>query len=89
MVELLREVPPPTSLPCHSCFQVLCLSSCLQCEFLTFKLILLILHVSSLFLFTIGSVKLWDPRQKEKPVAVMEPVDGEQRRDCWSVTFGM
>ena len=36
----------------------------------------------------LGSVKLWDPRQKGKPVAVMEPIDGEQRRDCWSVSFG-
>ncbi|KAL1140366.1 hypothetical protein AAG570_000298 [Ranatra chinensis] len=37
-----------------------------------------------------GSVKLWDPRQKGCPVAVMEPIqDGNQlRRDCWCVTFG-
>ncbi|KAG8323518.1 dynein axonemal assembly factor 10 [Homalodisca vitripennis] len=35
-----------------------------------------------------GSVKVWDPRQKNKPVAVMEPADGEARRDCWSVAFG-
>ncbi|XP_058796805.1 dynein axonemal assembly factor 10 [Phymastichus coffea] len=35
-----------------------------------------------------GSVKVWDPRQKDKPVAVMEPKEGETRRDCWSVAFG-
>ncbi|XP_075223991.1 dynein axonemal assembly factor 10 [Lycorma delicatula] len=35
-----------------------------------------------------GSVKVWDPRQKEKPVAIMEPDEGEVRRDCWTVTFG-
>lgn len=35
-----------------------------------------------------GSVKVWDPRQKNKPVAVMEPAEGEARRDCWSVAFG-
>lgn len=35
-----------------------------------------------------GSVKVWDPRQKSRPVAVMEPKEGESRRDCWSVAFG-
>ncbi|KMQ96723.1 wd repeat-containing protein 92-like protein [Lasius niger] len=35
-----------------------------------------------------GSVKVWDPRQKGRPVAVMEPKEGESRRDCWSVAFG-
>ncbi|XP_018309025.1 WD repeat-containing protein 92 isoform X2 [Mycetomoellerius zeteki] len=35
-----------------------------------------------------GSVKVWDPRQKNRPVAVMEPKEGESRRDCWSVGFG-
>lgn len=35
-----------------------------------------------------GSVKVWDPRQKGRPVAVMEPKEGESRRDCWTVTFG-
>nr|XP_034177020.1 WD repeat-containing protein 92 [Osmia lignaria] len=35
-----------------------------------------------------GSVKVWDPRQKDRPVAVMEPKEGESRRDCWTVTFG-
>ena len=36
-----------------------------------------------------GSVKVWDPRQKDIPVANMEPAVGEQKRDCWSVAFGM
>ncbi|XP_034250555.1 WD repeat-containing protein 92 isoform X1 [Thrips palmi] len=35
-----------------------------------------------------GSVKVWDPRQKDKPVAVMEPEEGETKRDCWAVGFG-
>ena len=35
-----------------------------------------------------GSVKVWDPRQKDKPVACMEPAEGEMRRDCWTVAFG-
>ncbi|UYV74612.1 WDR92 [Cordylochernes scorpioides] len=35
-----------------------------------------------------GSVKVWDPRQKDDPVAIMEPRDGETRRDCWTVCFG-
>ncbi|KAE8741376.1 hypothetical protein FOCC_FOCC013075 [Frankliniella occidentalis] len=35
-----------------------------------------------------GSVKVWDPRQRDKPVAVMEPEEGESKRDCWAVGFG-
>ncbi|KAM8859289.1 dynein axonemal assembly factor 10 [Spinachia spinachia] len=35
-----------------------------------------------------GTVKVWDPRQKDSPVANMEPVDGETKRDCWTVAFG-
>ncbi|XP_074104761.1 dynein axonemal assembly factor 10 [Cotesia typhae] len=35
-----------------------------------------------------GSVKVWDPRQKDRPVAVFEPKEGDSRRDCWSVAFG-
>lgn len=35
-----------------------------------------------------GSVKIWDPRQKDRPVAIIEPKTGDTRRDCWSVTFG-
>ncbi|CAM9883692.1 dynein axonemal assembly factor 10 [Lampetra fluviatilis] len=35
-----------------------------------------------------GTVKVWDPRQKDVPVANMEPVEGENKRDCWTVAFG-
>lgn len=38
--------------------------------------------------FFSGSVKVWDPRQKNKPVAVMECVNNEEKRDCWCVCFG-
>lgn len=35
-----------------------------------------------------GLVKVWDPRQKERPVITIEPSEEEQKRDCWSVAFG-
>ncbi|KAK3092270.1 hypothetical protein FSP39_000535 [Pinctada imbricata] len=35
-----------------------------------------------------GAVKVWDPRQKNDPVATMEPGEGEDKRDCWAVCFG-
>ena len=35
-----------------------------------------------------GTVKVWDPRQKDTPVANMEPGAGEAKRDCWTVAFG-
>ncbi|XP_078412619.1 dynein axonemal assembly factor 10 isoform X2 [Cetorhinus maximus] len=35
-----------------------------------------------------GMVKVWDPRQKDTPVANMQPADGDTRRDCWTVAFG-
>lgn len=31
---------------------------------------------------------MWDSRQKDTPVANMEPVEGETKRDCWTVAFG-
>lgn len=31
---------------------------------------------------------MWDPRQNDTPVANMEPVQGESKRDCWTVAFG-
>lgn len=31
---------------------------------------------------------MWDPRQKDTPVANMEPIEGENKRDCWTVAFG-
>lgn len=39
-------------------------------------------------LFFPGTVKVWDPRQNDTPVANMEPVQGESKRDCWTVAFG-
>ncbi|XP_063596201.1 dynein axonemal assembly factor 10-like [Penaeus indicus] len=35
-----------------------------------------------------GLVKVWDPRQRDRPVVTIEPKEGEQKRDCWSVAFG-
>jgi len=35
-----------------------------------------------------GCVHIWDPRQKDRPVASMEPEEGAPARDCWSVAFG-
>ena len=36
-----------------------------------------------------GSVKIWDVRQKDRPVAVIEPEEGASRKDCWAVAFGI
>ncbi|RXG58827.1 WD repeat-containing protein 92 [Armadillidium vulgare] len=35
-----------------------------------------------------GTVKVWDPRQKEKPVVCIEPAEENEKRDCWTVAFG-
>lgn len=35
-----------------------------------------------------GAVHIWDPRQKDIPVASMTPDDGAPVRDCWAVAFG-
>ncbi|ROL44281.1 WD repeat-containing protein 92 [Anabarilius grahami] len=35
-----------------------------------------------------GTVKVWDSRQKDTPVVNMEPMEGETKRDCWTVAFG-
>lgn len=35
-----------------------------------------------------GCVKVWDVRQKNVPVANMEPDEGQETRDCWAVAFG-
>jgi WD repeat-containing protein 92 len=40
-----------------------------------------------------GSVKVWDPRQKDDPVAIMSATSKNDDtikdiRDCWAVTFG-
>lgn len=45
-------------------------------------------RVSDLSVLFSGSVKVWDPRQKNDPVATMEPSEGQARRDCWTVAFG-
>lgn len=37
----------------------------------------------------VGTVKVWDVRQKDTPVANMEPTEGETKRDCWTVAFGV
>lgn len=34
-----------------------------------------------------GCVRLWDPRVSE-PVLALEPTEGQQTRDCWTVAFG-
>lgn len=35
-----------------------------------------------------GSVKVWDPRQKDTPVAIIEPEETETKRDAWAACFG-
>ncbi|KAK4005161.1 dynein axonemal assembly factor 10 [Daphnia magna] len=35
-----------------------------------------------------GCVKVWDARQKDRPVAILEPEEGQSRHDCWTVAFG-
>jgi WD40 repeat protein len=35
-----------------------------------------------------GCVKIWDIRQKDKPVASLEPDVNETQADCWAVAFG-
>ena len=35
-----------------------------------------------------GSVKVWDIRVKDRPVACMQPTSGEAKRDAWAVAFG-
>ena len=34
-------------------------------------------------------MKIWDPRQKDSPVAVIEPAEGEAKRDAWTACFGI
>lgn len=35
-----------------------------------------------------GAVKVWDSRQANRPVVVLEPVERSRARDCWCVRFG-
>ena len=46
------------------------------------------MFIFTLSIFSTGMVKIWDPRQREVPVAVMKPREGESARDCWTVAFG-
>ena len=52
------------------------------------KNIIFIIISMYFWIMCIGSVKVWDPRQRDAPVACMEPAEGETRRDCWCVAFG-
>lgn len=55
-----------------------------------FCIIIIIMWLSIFFgLVSVGTVKVWDPRQKDTPVANMEPTEGEAKRDCWTVAFGV
>ena len=31
---------------------------------------------------------MWDVRQDNDPVAMMQPKESEAKRDCWAVAFG-
>jgi len=35
-----------------------------------------------------GTVKVWDPRVKDRAVACVRPAEGQKSRDAWSVAFG-
>jgi WD40 repeat protein len=35
-----------------------------------------------------GCVRVWDPREKSRPIVSLNPVDATRARDCWSVRFG-
>ncbi|KAI8855051.1 WD40-repeat-containing domain protein [Chytridium lagenaria] len=35
-----------------------------------------------------GFVKVWDVRQKDKPVATVGPEEGQPKQDAWAVAFG-
>lgn len=35
-----------------------------------------------------GAVKIWDPRQPQRPVVALNPADPAKARDCWTVRFG-
>lgn len=34
-----------------------------------------------------GTVKVWDPRQRDVPVAIIEPAENETKRDAWTAVF--
>ena len=35
-----------------------------------------------------GTVKVWDPRVRDRAVACVRPAEGQKARDAWSVAFG-
>lgn len=35
-----------------------------------------------------GAVRVWDTRQRNKPIVSLNPVDEARARDCWTVRFG-
>lgn len=35
-----------------------------------------------------GSVKIWDTRQRDRPVSTIAPAQGEKTKDVWTVAFG-
>ncbi|KAJ3189345.1 hypothetical protein HDU85_002974 [Gaertneriomyces sp. JEL0708] len=37
---------------------------------------------------SVGTVKVWDIRQKDRPVAKIAPAEGETAHDTWAVAFG-
>jgi hypothetical protein len=41
-----------------------------------------------IYLSPIYTMPVQDVRQKEKPVVIIEPEEGDQKRDCWTVAFG-
>lgn len=45
------------------------------------------IEVSSLF-YSLGSIKIWDLRQGDSPVAVLAPAEGQPIIDPWTVCFG-
>ena len=62
--------------------------------------ITIIITIIIIIIIRDGRVCVWDPRQKEKPVAVFEPSNSDSdcdndnnnnnsiSRDCWCVAFG-
>ena len=40
------------------------------------------------WIYFLGTVKVWDVRQENDPVAMMQPKESEAKRDCWAVAFG-
>jgi WD40 repeat protein len=35
-----------------------------------------------------GTIKIWDTRQRDRPVAKISPPEGDSPRDAWAVAFG-